>query len=365
MLKKFRKKQQQRLLQQNGKSKSTVSQKQSKRASVSAAAGSPQAQGSNLRQVKVLINDHPFPTLDEQKTTERGRDAVETLNVIQAEARDDSLAQSEKKEDIPENSPIELALELTTDFMESVKDTGNYVTQSINLVKSHSSTKAEEDAGNEVAPSIKLVKSHSSKTKEDAGKSLATKTEEDAAAGNEVAPSIKLVKSHSSKTKEDAGKSLAPSIKPVKSQSSKAEEDAAAGNEVAPSINLVKSHSSKAEVRSSSDQTAYMIARTQKAKYREQVLQQRNPVTHAIVSVDDALMEIFLGRNDGVGVELDKIEDSEWDACCEECKEFLQQENDKLTGKEAFIEWLKIQEEELMAGKRLSQEKVSMINFSF
>ena len=108
-----------------------------------------------------------------------------------------------------------------------------------------------------------------------------------------------------------------------------------------------------------------MIARAQKAKYREQVLPQRNLVTHAIVSLDDALMKIFLGRNDGVGVELDKIEDSQWDACCEECQEFLQQGNDKLTGKEAFIEWLKIQEEELMAGKRLSQEKVSMINFQF
>ena len=304
MLKKFRKKQQQRLLQQYGNIKSTVSQKQSKRASVSAAAGSPQAQGSNLRQVNVLINNHPSPTLDEQKPTERGRDAVETLDVIQAEARDDSLAQSEKEEDIPENSPIDLARELT-DFMESVKDADNDVAQSINLVKSHSSTKAKEDAGNEVAPPINLVKSHSSKTKEDAGKSLA------------------------------------------------------------PSINLVKSQSSKAEVRYSSDQTAYMIARAQKAKYREQVLPQRNLVTHAIVSLDDALMKIFLGRNDGVGVELDKVEDSEWDACCEECQEFLQQGNDKLTGKEAFIEWLKIQEEELMAGKRLSQEKVSMINFSF
>jgi len=303
MLKKFRKKQQQRLLQQYGNIKSTVSQKQSKRASVSAAAGSPQAQGSNLRQVNVLINNHPSPTLDEQKPTERGRDAVETLDVIQAEARDDSLAQSEKEEDIPENSPIDLARELT-DFMESVKDADNDVAQSINLVKSHSSTKAKEDAGNEVAPPINLVKSHSSKTKEDAGKSLA------------------------------------------------------------PSINLVKSQSSKAEVRYSSDQTAYMIARAQKAKYREQVLPQRNLVTHAIVSLDDALMKIFLGRNDGVGVELDKVEDSEWDACCEECQEFLQQGNDKLTGKEAFIEWLKIQEEELMAGKRLSQEKVSMINFS-
>ena len=115
----------------------------------------------------------------------------------------------------------------------------------------------------------------------------------------------------------------------------------------------------------SSDQTAYMFARAQKAKYREQVLPQRNLGTHAIVSLDDALMMIFLGRNDGLDVELDKIEDSEWDACYEECKEFLQQGNDKLTGKEAFIEWLKIQEEELMAGKRLSQEKVSMINYYF
>ena len=134
-----------------------VGQKHSKRASVSAAvksSGSPTT---------------PLPKIDEQKTTtERGRDAVETLDVIQTKARDDSLAQCEKEEDIPENSPIDLARELT-DFMESVKDADNDVTQSINLVNSHSSTKAEEDADNDVAQSIYLVNNHSIKAEEDAG----------------------------------------------------------------------------------------------------------------------------------------------------------------------------------------------------
>ena len=105
----------------------------------------------------------------------------------------------------------------------------------------------------------------------------------------------------------------------------------------------------------------YVEAHTRKRLYDEQV-SQRNLITNAIVNLDDNLMNLFGQDDDNLGTELEHAEEDAWNTCHEKCRKFLyHQKRDHLFNRdEGFRKWLSLQEEDVKAGKRMSEEKVRL-----
>lgn len=103
----------------------------------------------------------------------------------------------------------------------------------------------------------------------------------------------------------------------------------------------------------------YVGAHTRKRLYDEQV-SQRDPITNAIVKLDNNLMNLFGQDDDDLRTELERAEKAEWNTCHEKCRKFLyHQKRDHLLNRdEGFRKWLGLQEEDVKAGKGMSEEKV-------
>eukprot|EP00984_Skeletonema_dohrnii_P011120 scaffold4420_cov135-Skeletonema_dohrnii-CCMP3373.AAC.4 len=85
-----------------------------------------------------------------------------------------------------------------------------------------------------------------------------------------------------------------------------------------------------------------MMAHSHKKRY-EEVIQQRNFLTHAFIKCDDFFSGLFCCQ-ENVETTLQKSEGEEWNECYSYCKKFLYQDSDDFVDEEAFIAWLNIQE---------------------
>jgi len=100
-----------------------------------------------------------------------------------------------------------------------------------------------------------------------------------------------------------------------------------------------------------------MMAHSHKERY-EEVIQQRNFLTHAFIKCDDFFSGLFCCQ-ENVEATLQKSEGEEWNECYSYCKKFLHQDSDDFTDEEAFIAWLNIQEAQAAkAEKSLSKYRV-------
>ena len=113
------------------------------------------------------------------------------------------------------------------------------------------------------------------------------------------------------------------------------------------------------EKKKSAAGSGYAEAHTRKRLYDEQV-SQRNLITNAIVNLDDNLMNLFGQDDDNLGTKLEKSEEEEWNTCHEKCRKFLyhQKRDHLITRDEGFRKWLSLQEEDVKAGRGMSEEKV-------
>ena len=103
----------------------------------------------------------------------------------------------------------------------------------------------------------------------------------------------------------------------------------------------------------------YVGAHTRKRLYDE-LASQRDPITNAIVKLDDNLMNLFGLDDDDLRTELERAEKAEWNTCHEKCRKFLyhQKRDHLITRDEGFRKWLSLQEEDVKAGRGMSEEKV-------
>ena len=103
-----------------------------------------------------------------------------------------------------------------------------------------------------------------------------------------------------------------------------------------------------------------MMAHSHKERY-EEVIQQRNFLTHAFIKCDDFFSGLFCCQ-ENVEATLQKSEGEEWNECYNYCKKFLYQDSDDFADEEAFIAWLNIQEAQAAkAEKSLSKYRVSVV----
>jgi hypothetical protein len=103
-----------------------------------------------------------------------------------------------------------------------------------------------------------------------------------------------------------------------------------------------------------------MMAHSHKKRY-EEVIQQRNFLTHAFIKCDDFFSGLFCCQ-ENVETTLQKSEGEEWNECYNYCKKFLYQDSDDFADEEAFIAWLNIQEAQAAkAEKSLSKYRVSVV----
>ena len=125
------------------------------------------------------------------------------------------------------------------------------------------------------------------------------------------------------------------------------------------SNNIATKKDEKDKKTSAAGSGGYVEAHTRKRLYDEQV-SQRHPITNAIVNLDDNLMNLFGQNDDNLGTELEKSEEEEWNTCHEKCRKFLyHQKRDHLINRdEGFRKWLSLQEEDVEAGRGMSEEKV-------
>ena len=115
----------------------------------------------------------------------------------------------------------------------------------------------------------------------------------------------------------------------------------------------------KTDEKKSAAVSGYVEAHARKRLYDEQV-SQRNLITNAIVNLDDNLMNLFGQDDDNLGTELEHAEEDAWNTCHEKCRKFLyHQKRDHLINRdEGFRKWLSLQEEDVKAGRGMSEEKV-------
>ena len=71
-------------------------------------------------------------------------------------------------------------------------------------------------------------------------------------------------------------------------------------------------------------------------------------------------MNLFGQDDDNLGTKLEKSEEEEWNTCHEKCRKFLyhQKRDHLITKDEGFRKWLSLQEEDVKAGRGMSEEKV-------
>jgi len=104
-----------------------------------------------------------------------------------------------------------------------------------------------------------------------------------------------------------------------------------------------------------------MINLTLKKKYDEEIVLQRNFLTHAFIKCDDFFSGIFCCQ-ESVESKLQRSEVEEWNECYNNCQKFLYQDEDDFTGEEEFTAWLNTQEEQVTkAGTSLSKYRVSIL----
>jgi hypothetical protein len=104
-----------------------------------------------------------------------------------------------------------------------------------------------------------------------------------------------------------------------------------------------------------------MINLTLKKKYEEEIVLQRNFLTHAFIKCDDFFSGIFCCQ-ESVESKLQRSEAEEWNECYNNCQKFLYQDEDDFTGEEEFTAWLNTQEEQVTkAGTSLSKYRVSIL----
>ena len=104
-----------------------------------------------------------------------------------------------------------------------------------------------------------------------------------------------------------------------------------------------------------------MMAHSHKKQYEEELVPQRNCLTHAFVKCDDFFTGLFCCQ-DNVETKLQKSEAEEWNECYSYCKKFLHQDNDNFIDEEAFIAWLNILEAQVTTEeKSLSKCRVSVM----
>ena len=108
------------------------------------------------------------------------------------------------------------------------------------------------------------------------------------------------------------------------------------------------------------DDTPALPARNYKKLYEDEILSQRNFLTNALIRCDDFLLTNFcFQKTDEKAIY--ESEFDEWIAYYADCEAFLEQDEDKLTGGGVFLKWLDGQEEDIKAGKRLNDYRVSII----
>jgi hypothetical protein len=110
------------------------------------------------------------------------------------------------------------------------------------------------------------------------------------------------------------------------------------------------------------DDTPALPARNYKKLYEDEILSQRNCLTNALIRCDDFLLTNFcFHKTDEKAIY--ESEFDEWIAYYADCEAFLDQDEDKLTGGGVFLKWLDGQEEDIKAGKRFNDYRVSIISF--
>ena len=105
-----------------------------------------------------------------------------------------------------------------------------------------------------------------------------------------------------------------------------------------------------------------MMAHSDKERYEQEIVSQRNFITHAFIKCDDFFSGLFCCQ-ESVETTLQKSEVEEWNECYRHCKKFLRQEDDDFVDEEAFTAWLNMQE--ALATKTengLSAHRVSIIS---
>ena len=120
----------------------------------------------------------------------------------------------------------------------------------------------------------------------------------------------------------------------------------------------IETHLRSKELESFDDDGHVMTAHANKKMY-EEIMQKRGFLTHAFVQCDDFFSQLFCceERQD---IANDRIEKEEWNAYYDNCHRFLYQDSDDFTSEDVFIAWLNLQEEQVKAGKSLSEFRVSV-----